>query len=115
MVVESLAILIIFLVMVVMFLRSKKRKYAILTLPLLIVPLTNILFNVVRDLFKMSVNLTTHMFVLIVALAAAVLVIGFLTHIIKLKKTKFIYCFTCAGFTTILTVIFLHNLYIFTV
>lgn len=115
MVVESLAILILFLVMVVIFLRSKKRKYAILTLPLLIVPFSNILFNVVRDFFNFSTSLKPHMVVLIVALAIAVLAIGFFANAIKQKKTKLIYCVTCAGFTTILTVIFLHNLYMIVV
>lgn len=112
MLVESIAITCILVVMVFIFLRAGKKQYAVATAPLLVVPFMNVLYNVASEYLKMPINIQTQMLVLIISLAVAVLLIGFLANAIKAKKYKLVYIFTCGGFTTLLTVIFLYNLYL---
>lgn len=111
MIVESISISILFILMIFMFCRSKKYHFAFATAPLLVVPVLNVIFNVLRDYLKFKTDVTTHMLFLVIALAIAVLAIGLQSYKMKTKKTKIIYLITAGGFTTLLTIIFLYNLY----
>lgn len=111
MLVESLAIFTIFVVMVFVFLRAGKRLYAVSVSPLLVVPLTNILFNAANELLKWKISVVSHMLVLIIALAVSVLLIGVFANFFKTKKSKVGYVIICGSFITSLSLIFLYNIY----
>lgn len=111
MLVESIAISMILVVMLFVFLRSHHRNYAIGTAPLLIVPVLNTLTAVLADALQLNIPKDFRAAVIVFGLAAAVAVVGMLCTMLKSRKAKYAYLFLAGGFTTLLTVIFVGNIY----
>ncbi len=112
MVVESISIIIIFAVMVFLFLRAGKKTYAIATLPLIVVPLFEVISVILSEIIGRVVSTDIKSLIVIVGLAISVVFIGLLSNTLKAKKSKVVYMALCGGFTTVLTIIFLYNNYI---
>lgn len=113
MLVEALAITIIFFVMIFIFLRAGKKEYALATAPLLAVPIFQIIANVLNQLVGKYISLEVKSLILIVGLAVGVILIGTMSSLLKGNRTKIAYMLTCGGFTTVLAIIFLYNNYSF--
>lgn len=111
MLVESIAISMILVVMLFVFLRSHHRKYAIGTVPMLIVPVLNVLTAVLADTLQLNISKDILAAVIVFGLAVAVAAIGMLCTMVKSRKAKYAYLFLSGGFTTLLTVIFIGNIY----
>jgi hypothetical protein len=106
MVAESLAITIILLAISFIFLRKRKTKYAVTTLPLILVPLFHILFVSVAPSIASQFGFDEK--ALIVALNTSVLIIscillGLFSHKISSQKSRMTYLTSCGGFLIILS------------
>lgn len=111
MLVESICIILILSIMIFVFLRSGRKDYAISTSPLLIVPFFHTVSNLIYDLFSVSINVNVKAIVDVLGLAIAVAIIGFIAGQHKTKASRVGYLIICAGFTTVLTIIFIYNYY----
>lgn len=107
MVVESISIMVIFLVMVFIFLRAGKKTYAIATAPLLLVPA----FQIAANFLSKNVSIEMETLVLIVGLAVSLVLIGVISSILKDKKARLVYILLCGGFSTTLAIIFIYHNY----
>ena len=112
MLVESVAIVMVLLAMTIIFLRARRRDYAAATAPLLIVPFLNGIAAVIDEARHFHFPRDIHAAVVVFGLAAAVAVMGMLCTKLKSRKAKYAYLLLCGGFTTLLTVIFLYNIYL---
>jgi hypothetical protein len=106
MIVECLSIVAILLAIIIIFVRTGKTKYAITTLPLILVPLLHILFVIVAP--DLSNALSFDKKFLIVALDITNLIIscillGALSHKITTKRTRITYLISCGAFLVILS------------
>lgn len=111
MVVESISIIVIFLVMIFIFLRAGKKSYAIATAPLLLVPAFQIVASVLNKLIDKNVSMEMKTLILIVGLAVSLVLIGVISSILKDKKSRLIYILLCGGFSTTLAIIFIYHNY----
>ena len=112
MLVECVSIILIVLVMAFMFLRAKRKEYAIVTLPLLVLPLMHIVSLLVAEplngIFSLDASGIT------VAIDATALVIscmflGFFSHRISSKKARNVYMLICGVFVVVLTWVLIAN------
>lgn len=112
MLVESVAIVMILLFMAFIFLRSRRRDYAAATIPLILVPLVHAVVCLLGEGFpKFAQNEIFRSTADVLALAAAVAVMGMICTKLKSRKTKYSYLVLCGGFSTLLTLIFLYEIY----
>ena len=106
---ECLGIIIIILLLVIDFLRRGKRRYAISTLPLLILPVVHVTAVFLADRTPLAFNLDAlHLTMIIADAAAALLTILFLflrKKYILSGKNKLLYFFGCSGYTLIVATI----------
>lgn len=112
MLVESIAILMILLVMIFIFLRGHRRIYAVSTVPLLVVPFVHALVYIFADISKLHFSQDILTAVDAFGLAVAVALLGMFCTRCKTRKAKYAYLFLCGGFTTILSIIFIFNNYV---
>lgn len=105
--VEAVSMLMIFSVMIFIFLRAKKKNYAISIVPLLILPFV----HTVMELFGSHMSINVRAVADVVALAVAVALMGCFSNFFMKGKSKFLYLLICGGFTTIVCIIFLFNFY----
>ena len=112
MLVESLAILMIFAVMAFLFLRAHRKDYAAAIAPLMIVPLVHALAGVLGEFFRFATHTNFRAFADVIALTAAVAIMGMLCTSLKSRKAKYAYLLLCGGFSLALTLIFLYNIYL---
>lgn len=112
MLVESIAISMILIAMFFLFLRAHRRDYAIATAPLLIVPALNALSSLLQEIWKRSFSQDIRAAFVVFGLAAAVAVMGMLCTKLPSRRSKYAYLLLCGGFTTVLAVIFIYNIYL---
>ncbi|WMJ22594.1 hypothetical protein RBG61_11430 [Paludicola sp. MB14-C6] len=111
MIVESIAIIIIFTVMSILFIRVKKKNYAAATAPLIIVPFFQLIANILNEYLGKVVTADIQSLIVIIGLAIGVVLIGVASNYLVGKKPKIAYILLCGSFTTILTIVFLCNNY----
>lgn len=112
MIIECIAITGIILAISVIFLRARKRTYALSTLPLAIVPVINIVEGVLARLvmhISSLDRLTTFVFINIVAAAVSCLFVGVMTMKFRMKRTKAAYMVLTLLFNIILVMILIQN------
>lgn len=107
MMVEAVCIVLIFVIMSFLFLRTGRKAYSLLTLPLAVVPLANIVANLLTSgglqaAYPGGVKLIS----LLIGFAVGLTLMGVLSHNIPIKKSRNAYLIVSGGFTTILTFIF---------
>ena len=112
MVVESLAILLLLLIIEVVFLRAKRREHAVQIAPLLILPAGHFLVNLVPDLIRFQLTAAVKTSVDVLCLAIAVSLLGIFSVRFTRMRTRAAYLLTCGGFTVILGLIFIYNNYV---
>lgn len=112
MLVESIAIIVIFAVMIFIFLRAGKKNYAIAASPLIVVPLFQIIANILNEIWGKQVNADIKSITVVVGLAIAMVMLGLLSNVVGGKKPRAVYLMICSGFTIALTIIYLCNNYV---
>ena len=103
---ECLGILIIVVLLIIDFLRRGKKRYALSTLPLLILPAVHILTSLI---FEFTNNDAAKPLTFVIAdTAAALLTVVFLffrEKTILSKRNRMLYFFGCSGYTLIVAAI----------
>lgn len=112
MLVESMAIVMIFAVMAFLFLRAHRKDYAAAVAPLMIVPFVHAVAGILGEFFPFAAHDHFHAFADVIGLAAAVAIMGMLCTTLKSRKAKYVYLLACGGFSLALTLIFLYNIYL---
>lgn len=111
MLVESICIILILAIMVIVFLRAKRKDFALATAPLLIVPLFHTLSNILGDLLHIALSVNIKAAADVVGLSIAVAAIGFISAAMSTKKSRLAYIVVAGGFTAVITIIFIFNYY----
>lgn len=114
MVVECLVISGLIFVVVIAYLRSKKRHYALATVPLLILPLANVISYLVAD--NLSVHLPMDMFTVyaginIISALVSSCFVGIMSAKFSRKSTKAAYVFMSLVFNIALAAILTYNMF----
>ncbi len=111
MLLESIVILMILGVLALLFLRRKRKDYAIGVLPLIMVPGFHVLIRIVRDLLHLNFSNYVLAGMDVLGLAVSVALLGMISVQLRSKKARAVYLLLCGGFSMVLTLIFLFSLY----
>lgn len=111
MVVEAIAIITIFILLLFGFLRAGKKDYAVAILPLVLVPLIQVLISLTMELFAISLGADMKSTILIIGLVLSIILTVLASQLVKSKRSRLIFIILCSCFTTLLTFIFLYNNY----
>ena len=112
MIVESLAILLILLAMEFFLLRAHHTDHALHIMPVLILPAGHLVANLLPDFIPfLTLSFEIKCLVDIILMMVAVCMMGFFAANFKRRKAKVGYFVLCGGFTLILGMIFLANIY----
>lgn len=111
MLVESIAILMILIIMGFIFLRAHRKDYALWILPLIFVPLVHTAVALLAEVWTVAAQMNVRAFSDVLALAASVAGMGMLSMKTSSRKTRFAYLSLCGGFSTALTLIYLYHIY----
>ncbi|HIW73219.1 MAG TPA: hypothetical protein H9684_02745 [Firmicutes bacterium] len=106
------AIVIVLWAMVVIFLRAKKKEYAVAILPLLIAPAVHIFSGVAAAWLGAAVALTAGQLRIIIDLTAGLiscLLLGLVSRGIEDRRARNGFFWCCAGFVVILTLVLVTN------
>ena len=106
------AIVIVLLAMVVVFMRAKKKEYALAVLPLTLVPFAHIVSGVIARLIDPLIPLNFIELRVLIDLTAALfscLLLGFSSRGITEKRSRRLFTIFCAGFTILLTWVLIYN------
>lgn len=112
MLVESIAILMVLLVMLFIFLRAHKKSYAISTVPLLVVPFLHAAVCLFGDATGLVLSADVRAAADVLGLAVAVAMMGMFCTRRRTRRAKYAYLCLCGGFITVLSIIFIYNTYI---
>lgn len=111
MIVECIVIIGIFALIEVVFLRTHHKAWALAMLPLGIVPMTEIVIEVVmKGLFHAEVTLFGGILAQTVAVAVSAALLGFCSSLIESKRSKASYISISNTFNIALAVILIHNM-----
>lgn len=111
MVVECIVIIGVFILMEVIFLRTHHKAWALAMLPLGIVPLTNIVLELmVKRLFHAELTVFGGVLVLTIAVAVESALLGFCSSLIESKRSKASYISVSNTFNIALALILIHNI-----
>ena len=114
MIIEYLVIFAIMLVLVIIYSKNNK-KYAIATIPLLVLPGTNILAYLFSDPIASIIpfeHITVYTVMNLLAVMVSTLLVGIWSAKFKRRSTKIGYITMCLLFNVILALIFVYNQYI---
>lgn len=106
------AIVIVLLAMVIIFLRARKKEYALAILPLLIAPAVHIFSGVAAKWLDAAVPLSAGQLRIIIDLTAGLiscLLLGLASRGIADRRTRNGFFWCCAGFVVILTLVLVTN------
>lgn len=113
MIIECFSISAIIFAISVIFLRARKKDYALATIPLIILPLA----NVVAAFFAKAIAeitpsdlMSTYMFINIAAAAVSCAFVGIMTMKFKKKSTRVAYMGLTTIFNVVLVVILIQNM-----
>ncbi len=113
MILESTAIIMVILVMCFMMLRSGRRGYAVVTLPLIIVPATHVSSSGIAlfltkllpyDFVSLRIGVD------ILGLVLSCVIFAVLSAGIRHKRTRMIFLLMCGGFSVILTSVLINSI-----
>jgi len=108
---ESVAIIILILLMAYFAMRSEKKEFAGSVLPLVIVPLFNLLTMPSTKLLRMHLTREqlggVNVAINILGLVVACVVLGILSRQIQSRAGRRIYLLLCAGFSAALTLVYI--------
>ena len=93
--------------------RAKRRKWAIATLPLAVMPFVNVMAKVIsEDVLGVSYTFVAALMVIATAMVISCTWIGFLTAtLLQKRKYRMTYLAGCIAFNILLTVILLADYY----
>lgn len=95
----------------VIFFRTKHKEWALATLPLTLVPLTEFVLTVLFvNVFDMSVSIYWGVFALVAAVAMSCAWIGFVSNRLKSRKTRATYIGIANAFNVLLAAILINNI-----
>lgn len=106
------AIVVVLLAMAVIFLRARKKEFAVAILPLLITPAIHIVSGVVAKWLSGAVALSAGQLRVIIDLTAGLiscLLLGLVSRGIEERRTRNGFFWCCAGFVVILTLVLVTN------
>ena len=106
------AIVVVLLAMAVIFLRARKKEFAVAILPLLITPAIHIVSGVVAKWLSGVVALSAGQLRVIIDLTAGLiscLLLGLVSRGIEERRTRNGFFWCCAGFVVILTLVLVTN------
>lgn len=106
------AIVIVLLAMVVVFMRAKKKDYALAVLPLTLVPFAHIISGVISRFLDSLIFLSFTQIRVLIDLTAALfscLLLGFSSRGIPEKRNRRLFTIFCAGFTILLIWVLVYN------
>lgn len=113
MILESTAIIMVILVMCFMMLRSGRRGYALVTLPLVIVPATHMSSSRIALLLEKLLPYD-YMFLRIgvdvLGLVLSCVIFAVLSAGIRHKRTRLVFLLMCGGFSVILTSVLIASI-----
>lgn len=109
--IECIVIIGVFMLMEVVFLRTNHKAWALAMLPLGIVPLADIVLElVVMRLFHTYVTVFGGVLVLTIAVAVEAALLGFCSSLIESKRSKASYISVSNVFNIALALILIHNI-----
>lgn len=113
MIVESLAILLLLLAMEFFLLRAHHRDHALHMMPVLILPAGHLIANLLPDFLPfLTLSVEIRCMIDIILMMISVTMMGFFVANFERKKAKIGYIVIFGGFTLVLGLIFLTNLYL---
>lgn len=113
MVVECLVIIGVFVLMEVIFLRTHHKAWAVAMLPLGIVPLTDIVLElVIKVLFHAEVTVLGGVVTLMIAVAVSAAALGFCSSLIESKRSKASYITISNTFNIALAIILINDIFV---
>lgn len=111
--IECGAITGIFILFVIIFFRTKRKDWALATLPLLIVPLSDFVLEIlIVKAFKIEVTAFGGILMLVIAVAVSAAWIGAAAGILKHKRTKATYIGISNAFNIALAAILINDILI---
>ena len=111
MVIECVVIIGVFVLMEIIFLRTHHKEWALAMLPLGIVPLTDIVLEVVvKGIFHAEVTVFGGILALTIAVAVEAAFLGFCSSIIVNKRSKATYLSISNAFNIALAAILIYNI-----
>ncbi|MCH5196588.1 MAG: hypothetical protein J1F04_00560 [Oscillospiraceae bacterium] len=111
MVIECIVIIGVFVLMEIAFLKSRHKVWALAVLPLGIVPLTNIVIELlVKKLFHAEITDFVGVLVLTIAVAVEAALLGFCSSLIESKRSKASFISISNTFNIALAIILIHNI-----
>ncbi|MCH5203504.1 MAG: hypothetical protein J1F03_02090 [Oscillospiraceae bacterium] len=109
--IECIVIIGVFMLMEVVFLKTHHKVWALAMLPLGIVPLANIVLEVVvKRLFHADITVFGEVLILTIAVAVEAALLGFCSSLIESKRSKASYVSISNVFNIALALIFIHNI-----
>lgn len=112
MLVESIAIFLVLFVMLLLFIRSHKRMYAVFTIPLLVTPFLHAAVSILGEVAGFAFSADVRAAADVLGLAISVAMMGMFCTNCKTRRTKYAYLCLCGGFATLLTIIFIYDIYV---
>lgn len=112
MLVECVSIILVILMVAFIFLRARRKDYAITTLPLLVLPLMHILSLVLAEHLSGMFSLNAQEITVAIDATALVIsctVLGFFSSRIPSRKARNAYLVICGVFVVILTWVLIAN------
>ncbi len=109
---ESIAIIVIAIVMFVIFMRANKPNYAIGTLPLGLVPLANLAkapVGIWLSNYLPFTSMQCAVGLLVFVLAVSCLILGIVAMSIRPKRSRATFILACGGFNIAITLVFISN------
>ena len=110
---ECAVITVLLLFAVFALMRAKRRKWAIATLPLAVMPFVNVMAKVIsEDVFGIGYTFVVALIVIATAMVISCTWIGFLTAtLLQKRKYRTSYLIGCIAFNIILAVVLLADYY----
>lgn len=114
MIFECAAIFCLIFVVVIMYIRSHKKDYALATVPLLILPLVNVLSYLLSGKISLLLPMdkfTVYAAINIIAVIASSCTVGIMSSKFKRKATKSAYIVMSLIFNIVLAAILIYNMF----
>ncbi len=109
---ESAIITALLLILILALLRAKRKKWALATLPLMLVPAVNCLIRPVCGMINTDMTFEISMWVLLIAVMVSCVWVGFLTAtLLNRRKTRAFYMTGCVLFNFLLAGAFVFDYY----
>lgn len=109
---ESAIITALMLIVILALLRAKRKKWALATLPLMLVPAVNCLISPVCSMINTDMTFEISVWVLLIAVMLSCVWVGFLTAtLLNRRKARALYMTGCVLFNFLLAGAFIFDYY----